>query len=226
MLKDYFYFSRADRRILVLSAFIIGVTVFLRSECLQHRHSEDVVSDTVIFYTDVSPEAITAQADSIMPVLAVQTDKNTKPQQVPTQVQRKYERYKFEKGTVIDLNTADTVTLKKVPGIGSYYARRITEYRQRLGGYVAVGQLLEINHLPDTLLCWFCIKDSTIRKIPLNTGTFSELLSHPYLNYEQVRVIVNLRDRKDGIKSPAQLSLYEEFTEQDLERLSPYLGFD
>ena len=45
---------------------------------------------------------------------------------------------KFPEGIRVELNTADTATLKKIPGIGSYYARRIVDYRNRLGGFVSV----------------------------------------------------------------------------------------
>ena len=37
----------------------------------------------------------------------------------------------------IVLNTADTAQLRKVPGIGHHFARKIVEYRERLGGYVS-----------------------------------------------------------------------------------------
>ena len=51
---------------------------------------------------------------------------------------------KFPEGIRVELNTADTATLKKIPGIGSYYARRIVDYRNRLGGFVSVAQLKEM----------------------------------------------------------------------------------
>ena len=42
---------------------------------------------------------------------------------------------KLEEGQTINLNTADTTQLKMVPGIGSYFARQIVNYRKRLGGF-------------------------------------------------------------------------------------------
>ena len=45
---------------------------------------------------------------------------------------------KYEVGTVIDLNAADTVELKKRPGVGSAIDRRIVRYREQLGGYYDV----------------------------------------------------------------------------------------
>ena len=61
--------------------------------------------------------------------------------------------------------------------------------------------------------------------IEVNKGTVNELRSHPYMNFYQARAIVELRRERGKIKGPEQLSLLEEFTAQDLERLKPYLDF-
>jgi tRNA U34 5-carboxymethylaminomethyl modifying enzyme MnmG/GidA len=52
-----------------------------------------------------------------------------------------------------------------------------------------------------------------------------DLLRHPYLNYNQVQTIFNLRDKKGRISSIEELSLLDEFTDDDIERLRPYLQF-
>lgn len=44
--------------------------------------------------------------------------------------------------------------------------------------------------------------------------------------FYQAKVIIEYRRKKGKLKSLSQLSLYEEFTEKDLERLSHYLAFD
>ena len=51
---------------------------------------------------------------------------------------------KYAPGTLVELNTADTTILKKVPGIGSTFARRIMKYRELLGGFYDVSQLAEV----------------------------------------------------------------------------------
>ena len=59
---------------------------------------------------------------------------------------KKYDRdtirypIKIKLGEHINLACADTTMLKKVPGIGSGWAKAIVGYGERLGGYVAVGQ--------------------------------------------------------------------------------------
>ena len=51
---------------------------------------------------------------------------------------------KLSKGETILLNASDTAEWKKIPGIGSVYASRIVQYRNLLGGFSHVEQLLEV----------------------------------------------------------------------------------
>ncbi len=135
-------------------------------------------------------------------------------------------RPKYADGTVLDLNAADTTELQAVPGIGSYYARRITAYRERLGGYVSVEQLLEIPQLPPELLNWFEVRPTSIRLLPLNTADFSTLLRHPYLSEAQVKSLLTYRRTYGRVKSLAHLHSLPHFTEADLRRLSPYVSWE
>ena len=136
----------------------------------------------------------------------------------------KYPR-KLAAGQRIALNTADTTTLKKVPGIGSYYARRIVEYRERLGGYSNAGQLLEIEGMPGEALAFFTIDGSGIKKLNINTLSVAQLRRHPYINYYQARDIADYRRLKGPITDLSQLRLLHDFTEHDLQRLAPYIEY-
>lgn len=62
---------------------------------------------------------------------------------------------KIKSSEHISVNTADTNLLKKVPGIGSYYARQIIRYRTRLGGFYSTQQLLEIEDFPGRIFALF-----------------------------------------------------------------------
>ncbi len=44
----------------------------------------------------------------------------------------------------LQLNTADTSDLIALPGIGPYYAKKIIQYREKLGGFASKDQLLDI----------------------------------------------------------------------------------
>ena len=127
----------------------------------------------------------------------------------------------------IVLNRADTTTLRKVPGIGSHFARKIVEYRRRLGGFYRVQQLLEIEDFPETAIAFFIIPDSTQPKpcINVNRLSLNELKRHPYINFYQAREIVDYRRLHGPIKSLKDLSLSRDFTPEAIERLEAYVTY-
>lgn len=133
---------------------------------------------------------------------------------------------KYSEGTKVNVNIADTIELKKIPGIGSVIARNIVAYRQRLGGFYDLEQLLEVRFFTPELLEWFVLGDSQVNQLRINRESLDKLRAHPYLNFYQAKIIVEHRKKRGEIKSLSQLSLYEEFTEKDLKRLSAYFSFD
>lgn len=134
--------------------------------------------------------------------------------------------FKYQPGTLVSLNEADTTELKKIPGIGSAIARMIVNHRQRLGGYCRIEQLQEIHLKAELLRPWFSIDTLHIQRVNINRAGVERMMRHPYINYYQARVIYEHRKKKGALKTLKQLSLYEEFTADDLERLEPYVRFD
>lgn len=132
---------------------------------------------------------------------------------------------KFAEGTLVDLNSADTIILKRVPGIGSFLARKIVAYRNRLGGFVAVDQLQDIKQIKVSLNKWFTVSGKPLRYLEINKWGLDALRSHPYMDFYKAKAIIEYRRKRGKIKSLSQLSLFEEFSEKDLKRLSPYLKF-
>ena len=133
---------------------------------------------------------------------------------------------KYPEGTLVDVNTVDTTELKKIPGIGSGIARAIVNYRDRLGGFCSLEQLQEIKYMTPELLRWFKLENDSVSGLDINRAGLDQLRAHPYLNFYQAKVIVEHRRKRGKITSLSQLSLYEEFTEKDLERIAAYLRFD
>lgn len=132
---------------------------------------------------------------------------------------------KLSVGEHIALNTADTTTLKRVPGIGSGYARAIVNYRNRLGGYVDVNQLLDIKGIPPEALQYIVLGNSDVKKLDVNHLSLNQLKQHPYLNFYQARALVESRRLHGPLRSAADLRLISDFTEADIKRLIPYLQF-
>lgn len=133
---------------------------------------------------------------------------------------------KYERGTLVDLNRADTTELKKIPGIGSGIARLISGYRQQLGGFYSLSQLEDIDLDYHQLTDWFRIDTTAIRRIPVNRASVDRLRRHPYLNFYQAKVLIEYRRKHGPLKSLKPFVLYEEFTQEDLERIGHYLSFE
>lgn len=133
---------------------------------------------------------------------------------------------KYQPGTVLNLNQADTTELKKIPGIGSGIARMIVNYRKKLGGFYRLEQLQEIHLKVERLRSWFSIDVHLITRINLNTASPDRMMRHPYINFYQAKVITEYRKKKGKLKSLKQLALYDEFAPADFERISPYVSFD
>ena len=136
---------------------------------------------------------------------------------------------KFESPVVVDINSADTLLLRRIPGIGSGYARLIVGLRERLGGYHSVDQIFELTSLPDSLReawkPWLVADRSLIRKLRVNSASVSKLRAHPYISFYQAKVIAEVR-RRGRITSLRSLAMFDEFSQEDIRRMEPYLSFE
>lgn len=132
---------------------------------------------------------------------------------------------KLKQGESVALNTADTSLLKRVPGIGSGFARAIVAYRERLGGFYSVAQLTEIDNFPTSALPYFRIDGDACRRLNVNKLSLSRLRRHPYMGFYRAKTIVDHRRLHGQIRSLDELRLYKDFTPDAIERLSHYLEF-
>ncbi len=133
---------------------------------------------------------------------------------------------KLAHGTLVDINTADTSMLKKIPGIASYRARKIVEYREKMGGFVNTGQVMEACRMPDNVLEWLTVNPGfETRKVNVNTASVPSMMKHPYINFYQAKDIYELRKKNGRIESFDILLSKEVFTAHDVERLRPYIAF-
>ena len=138
-----------------------------------------------------------------------------------------YRRKTREPILPIDINRADSVQLLPLPGIGPVFAGRLIKYRGLLGGYASVDQLMEVYGMSmetfDMIADRIVIDTTSLIKLDLNIATFRELLRHPYLEYENVKALVNYRDFKGDIQSIRELQDNFILPDSVLNRVIPYI---
>jgi DNA uptake protein ComE-like DNA-binding protein len=119
------------------------------------------------------------------------------PEQISEYADRKPEIREIKKKVLVDLNTADSVTLLTLYGIGPSFAKRIVKYRNLLGGFYSKNQLLEVYGFDqdrlDKIEANCEVSSGGIKKININTVRTDELKKHPYLDYYTAKAIVDQR---------------------------------
>ena len=135
----------------------------------------------------------------------------------------------IKKDTILNLRTADTTELKLIRGIGSYRAKMIVRYREQLGGYAQVEQIMEARGMDkviaDSILPHFYIDSVVVNKIPINHIRPEVLQRHPYLNFEQAKAIYEYRRKHIRIKSAEELKKIKGLSPTDIEKILIYLDF-
>ncbi len=131
--------------------------------------------------------------------------------------------------SIIEINEADTSRLDQIKGIGATFARRIFNYRERLGGFYHKEQLREVYGIDslkfEEIKNQIQIDPSMIRKININTADFEILKNHPYLKYKQINAIIQYRKQHGSYTSIADLKKILILSPQTIEQIAPYLQF-
>lgn len=143
--------------------------------------------------------------------------------------EKEFPKKRAERSAVmVDIGTADSTELMLIKGIGPSFSRRISLFRNKLGGFVSREQLKEVWGLSDSLyqslLPFICLKDSSnIKKINLNTADFNELRNHPYVGYQLASLFCNYRKQHQGFKTLDEIKKLPLVNEQLYSKLAPYL---
>ncbi len=140
---------------------------------------------------------------------------------------------KFTEPHLFDLNTIDSLTLIRIPGIAARTASVILKQRQRYGGFYDANQLRDFltweaaqDYLDEWCSQWFTANAERIVRLPINTATISQLQRHPYLSHQQAVEISQYRVRHKGFRQASELQMLSLLTDEDIEHLLPYLSFE
>lgn len=129
----------------------------------------------------------------------------------------------------VELNTADSATLRSVSGIGPKTVGAILAYRERLGGFLRVEQLAEVPGVTERnyekILKQIYCDSCKIRKIDINFASPKVLGRHPYIAPQVLRKLLKARQLKGGWSTAEELIEEHIMTRKEAARLAPYLQF-
>ena len=130
---------------------------------------------------------------------------------------------------LIELNGADSATLRSVVGIGEKSVMAIIRYRERLGGFYSVDQLAEVPQVTESnferIVKQIYCDSFKIRKIDINFATPKVLRRHPYIPPQKLRKLLKTRQLKGGWSTAEELVEDNILTREEAARLAPYLRF-
>jgi competence ComEA-like helix-hairpin-helix protein len=126
----------------------------------------------------------------------------------------------------IELNSADSVTLEQLPGIGEKLSKRIVKYRELLGGFYKTDQLSEVYGLNEQTIqkigSKLTIDTTKIRKIDLNFADQKGLSRHPYIQKNLAEKIIKFRTSHGSISDLSVLLDNMILNIDEYKRLRPY----
>jgi DNA uptake protein ComE-like DNA-binding protein len=210
-IPSWIYFSRQERRAITLLIILIMINLIIRYwiipvyKTLPEPHWKE--------FTILSND--TAQNKEIIRGYLYDTSLTTvKPSTLPI---------------IIEINTTDSATLENLPMIGGFLAKKIIDYRDALGGYLSLDQLLEIKYLKEEVWenlrsKWKC--NGNVHCLNINSATIEQLAAHPYLSYTQAKRLVHYKIQHGTYQNKEQIKLAKAIPDSMWHKIMPYLAVD
>jgi competence ComEA-like helix-hairpin-helix protein len=140
------------------------------------------------------------------------------------QEKRQEARGQFDK---LDINSATEVMLVALPGLGAYTAAKIIAYRERLGGFLALDQLQEIQGIKPEILqkvLPYLMLEQGVKRMSINEVSYETLKQHPYLTWNQANSIIKMRKQKGLFKEIKELKESVLIDDDTYKKLLPYVS--
>lgn len=205
----------------------LGLNVDQIDRLLAHREQRLYVNSAKEFQT------ITKISDSLLKKISpffkfpewVQKKNNNKNNQqryIPNS------RINVSEITTVDINKATLKDFTAIEGVDEYISERIIKYRSKLQGFSFKEQLFEVwgldEQMANKILSTFSIKNKPIiKKVNINTASFKEVLSNPYIDYELCIQIFDYKDEVAELQSISEIKNIEGFPIKKYNRIVLYL---
>jgi competence ComEA-like helix-hairpin-helix protein len=130
----------------------------------------------------------------------------------------------------LDINEADSAAWESLYGIGPYLAKRITLFRESLGGFISIEQVKETYGLRDSVFqsirpC-LVLKTVIYPSLSINHSTLETLGKHPYIRYKLARNICLYRENNGFFANVEQLKAIPAINDSIFMKIKPYLTIE
>ena len=233
MIREFFYLQKSDRKVILtlLGVIVIAMGVIFFTGDEEETNGlmpvdtlrKEVHRDTARRYQE-KVRTVYVKTKVVYRDTAFRRGVAFRNSQKGDSVKAHYQ-LKLHNGEHLVLNTADSAALVTVPGIGPYFARKVIWYGERLGGYVSVDQLDEIEGFPLDAKDYFVVENACPEKLNINQLSLAALKRHPYINYFQAKAILDYRRLHGPIHSLDDLRLSKDFPPEAIARLTPYVEY-
>ena len=227
IIRDYFTFNKKEQRgVFVLTSILILLVI-------ANVVAPVVISSKPVDFKSFEKEVIEFEKAVL---LADSLDKNGQTRKSPTHYSGSNAGYtdslkklngKPKEIFFIDLNSCDTFDLQRLRGIGSSFAKRIVNYRARLGGFHNKEQVLEIFGMDSTrygkIEEHLVVNRDSIKKINLNKVTMKELLFHPYFPFVLTKEIMVFRKDYKKFNDLKELRQLKIMNDSIMNKILPYV---
>ncbi|MGZ4048420.1 MAG: helix-hairpin-helix domain-containing protein [Bacteroidia bacterium] len=127
---------------------------------------------------------------------------------------------------LVELNTADSVQLTTLKGIGPFFAKTIVKYRNSIGGFVAKEQLMEVWKFDqekfEEIEKFITVDASLIKKININTCEAADL-KNGYLRWNVANAIINYRKSHGKYLTLEDIKKTDLVDDETYRKIVPYL---
>lgn len=138
-------------------------------------------------------------------------------------------REEIDSKSKTDLNTANFEELVKLESLDAAIAKRIIEYRKKLGGFLDDRQLYDVYGISREQVRqlqgeFTVLTKPNIKPVNVNTASASDLSTVPFITFQIAREIVNYRLLHTQITDLDELLKIEGITPYKLDRIKLYLS--
>ncbi len=130
----------------------------------------------------------------------------------------------------VNLNRCDAATLELLKGIGPVLAQKIIQYREVLGGFLTLEQLLEIYKFHDTTYNYLkekiVINPQDVNIMELNHIDIERLSKHPYIGETMAKNILMYGKDIGGYRNISQLRQVPLMNDKKYRKIAPYFKIE